>query len=91
MAHKPDGSAVSWADFIAPLASSENQTLTLQPGVPQRDPNLAAFEQIDLAAGGLVSAAAAAEAIRQCGDAYNRARLTPTAKGIFHCLMALKS
>ena len=32
----------------------------------------------------------AAEAIRQCGDAYNRARLTPTVKGIFNRLMALK-
>ncbi len=31
-----------------------------------------------------------AEAIRQCGDAYNRARLTPTVKGIFHRLMAFK-
>jgi hypothetical protein len=50
--HKPDGSAVSWADFMAPLASSENQTLTLQSEVPQRDPNLAAYEQVDLAAGG---------------------------------------
>jgi pyruvate/2-oxoglutarate dehydrogenase complex dihydrolipoamide dehydrogenase (E3) component len=32
----------------------------------------------------------AAEAIRQCGDAYNRARLTPTIKGIFYRLMAFK-
>jgi len=32
----------------------------------------------------------AADAIRQCGDAYNRARLTPTVKGIFHRLMAFK-
>jgi pyruvate/2-oxoglutarate dehydrogenase complex dihydrolipoamide dehydrogenase (E3) component len=32
----------------------------------------------------------AAEAIRQCGDAYNRSRLTPTVKGIFNRLMALK-
>jgi pyruvate/2-oxoglutarate dehydrogenase complex dihydrolipoamide dehydrogenase (E3) component len=31
-----------------------------------------------------------AEAIRQCGDAYNRQRLTPTVKGIFHKLMALR-
>ena len=31
-----------------------------------------------------------AEAIRQCGDAYNRARLTPTVKGLFNRLMALK-
>ena len=52
VAHKPDGSAVSWADFIAPLGSPDNQTLSLQPEVPQRDPNLAAYEQVDLAAGG---------------------------------------
>lgn len=32
----------------------------------------------------------AAEAIRQCGDAYNRERLTPTVKTIFHNLMALR-
>ncbi len=32
----------------------------------------------------------AAEAIRQCGDAYNRERLTPTVKGIFYKLMALR-
>jgi len=31
-----------------------------------------------------------AEAIRQCGDAYNRERLTPAVKGIFHNLMALR-
>lgn len=32
----------------------------------------------------------AAEAIRQCGDAYNRQRLTPTVKAVFHRLMALR-
>jgi len=31
-----------------------------------------------------------AEAIRQCGDMYNRERLTPPVKGIFHSLMALR-
>ena len=31
-----------------------------------------------------------AEAIRQCGDAYNRQRLTPAVKSIFHNLMALR-
>ena len=31
-----------------------------------------------------------AEAIRQCGDAYNRTRLTPTVKKIFNRLMALQ-
>jgi len=53
VAHKPDGSAVSWADFIAPLGSPDNQTLSLQPEVPQRDPNLAGFDQVNLAAGGI--------------------------------------
>jgi pyruvate/2-oxoglutarate dehydrogenase complex dihydrolipoamide dehydrogenase (E3) component len=32
----------------------------------------------------------AAEAIRQCGDAYNRGRLTPTVRSIFDRLMALR-
>jgi pyruvate/2-oxoglutarate dehydrogenase complex dihydrolipoamide dehydrogenase (E3) component len=32
----------------------------------------------------------AAEAIRQCGDAYNRSRLTPTVKKVFNRLMAFK-
>lgn len=31
-----------------------------------------------------------AEAVRQCGDAYNRERLTPTVKNIFYKLMALR-
>ena len=31
-----------------------------------------------------------AEAIRQCGDAYNRARLTPTVRSIFDHLMAIR-
>ena len=31
-----------------------------------------------------------ADAIRQCGDAYNRTRLTPTVKAIFNRLMALR-
>jgi len=47
-AHKPDGSAVSWADFIAPLTSTHYQPMSLQPEVPQRDPNLAALEQVNL-------------------------------------------
>jgi pyruvate/2-oxoglutarate dehydrogenase complex dihydrolipoamide dehydrogenase (E3) component len=32
----------------------------------------------------------AAEAIRQCGDAYNRSRLTPTVKKMFNRLMAFR-
>ena len=52
-AHRPDGSAVSWADFIAPLAAVEDRTFTLQPAIPERDPELASFAQVDLEACGI--------------------------------------
>ena len=32
----------------------------------------------------------AAEAIRQCGDAFNRTRLTPTVRKVFNRVMALR-
>jgi pyruvate/2-oxoglutarate dehydrogenase complex dihydrolipoamide dehydrogenase (E3) component len=53
VARKPDGSTVSWADFIAPLTNSEDQVMTLQPDIPERDPNLASFAQVDLEACGV--------------------------------------
>ncbi|MGD8991117.1 MAG: FAD-containing oxidoreductase [Desulfobacterales bacterium] len=53
VARKPDGSAVSWADFITPLSSTEEKILTFQPEIPKRDPNLASFEQVDLEACGV--------------------------------------
>ena len=49
---KPDGSAVSWADFISPLKSAADPKLTLQPEIPERDPDLALFDQVDLEACG---------------------------------------
>ena len=52
-ARKPDGSAVSWADFVAPVAPAEAQTLTLQPAIPERDPDLATFAQVDLESCGI--------------------------------------
>jgi pyruvate/2-oxoglutarate dehydrogenase complex dihydrolipoamide dehydrogenase (E3) component len=52
-ARKPDGSAVSWADFMAPLTPSQDRSLMLQPDVPERDPDLAAFGQVDLEACGV--------------------------------------
>ena len=45
---KPDGNAVSWADFIAPLTSDQDAPVSLQPSLPERDPELAAFAQDDL-------------------------------------------
>ena len=53
VARKLDGSAVSWADFMAPLTSAEDQILTLQPAIPERDPDLAMFAQVDLEACGV--------------------------------------
>jgi len=53
VARKPDGSAVSWSDFIAPLTAADDKTLTLQPEIPERDPDLASLEQVDLAACGV--------------------------------------
>ena len=53
VARKPDGSTVSWADFMAPLTPPEDQILTLQPKIPERDPNLASFSQVDLEACGI--------------------------------------
>ncbi|MGD9071197.1 MAG: FAD-containing oxidoreductase [Desulfobacterales bacterium] len=53
VARKPDGSAVSWADFIAPLTHPEKRVMSLQPDIPERDPDLATFDQVDLEACGV--------------------------------------
>jgi pyruvate/2-oxoglutarate dehydrogenase complex dihydrolipoamide dehydrogenase (E3) component len=50
---KPDGSAVSWADFITPLTSAADKILTFQPEIPEHDLNLASFEQVELEACGV--------------------------------------
>ena len=50
VARNPDGTAVSWSEFIAPLTPSGKPSLSLQPGVPERDPDLASFSQVDLEA-----------------------------------------
>lgn len=52
-ARRPDGSAVSWADFMAPLAAVEDRAFTLQPAIPERDPELASLAQVDLEACGI--------------------------------------
>ena len=52
-AREIDGRAVSWADFIAPLSSEEDRAFTLQPALPEPDPDLARFAQVDLEACGI--------------------------------------
>ena len=49
---KPDGSRVSWSDFISPL-TADDDTTSLQPDIPERDPSLAQFPQDDLDASGV--------------------------------------
>ncbi len=49
---KPDGSRVSWSDFISPL-TADDDTTSLQPDIPERDPSLAQFPQDDLDAAGV--------------------------------------
>ncbi len=58
VARKPDGSDVSWVDFMAPLTSAKEQTLTFQPKIPERDPDLASFEKVELEACGVSPALA---------------------------------
>jgi pyruvate/2-oxoglutarate dehydrogenase complex dihydrolipoamide dehydrogenase (E3) component len=48
VARQPDGKAVSWTDFIAPLTSERDVAVSLQAAVPERDPDLAQFAQDDL-------------------------------------------
>jgi mercury(II) reductase len=51
-ARRPDGAAVSWSDFIAPLEVGDGAP-SLQPGLPPRDANLASFAQDELDAIGV--------------------------------------
>ncbi len=44
----PDGSSVSWADFLPRVSSSVSESITLQPQIPERDSGLATFDQDDL-------------------------------------------
>jgi len=53
VARQQDGSVVRWADFIAPLVSGGDPKLSLQPSVPERDPDLAGFAQENLEACGV--------------------------------------
>ncbi|MEM6690561.1 MAG: FAD-dependent oxidoreductase, partial [Planctomycetota bacterium] len=45
VAKKPDGSSVSWADFLAPVSAPTKDEISLQPNIPERDPDLAGFAQ----------------------------------------------
>ena len=44
----PDGSRVTWADFISPIGRSKDKATSLQAEIPERDPDPADFDQDDL-------------------------------------------
>ncbi len=48
VAKKADGRPVSWSDFLAPVTSEAAVPRSLQPSIPERDPNLGDFAQDDL-------------------------------------------
>ena len=53
VAERPDGSAVSWSDFVSPLSTEKEGLLLLQPSIPERDSELAKLAQDDLASIGV--------------------------------------
>ena len=53
VAKTPEGSAVSWSDFLAPVTGDLRQGFSLQPDIPGRDPGLGEFDQDDLEAVGV--------------------------------------
>jgi hypothetical protein len=55
VATKLDGSAVSWADFLAPVTGDDSDTrpASLQPAIPERDAQLGEFAQDDLETAGV--------------------------------------
>ena len=45
---RPDGTVVSWADFLSSPMPSSQEERSLQPEIPERDPELASFDQDEL-------------------------------------------
>ena len=45
---KVDGSSVSWSDFLPQVSASSSDSESLQPKIPEKDLELAEFEQDDL-------------------------------------------
>ena len=48
VARAVDGQSVSWTDFIPSIGLPKDREISLQPEIPERDPDLARFDQIDL-------------------------------------------
>lgn len=84
-ARKVDGAAVSWADFIPTLTASQAPTLGLQPELPERDPDLASFKQVDLEACGI--APLDAHNVRLLDNTHPKAWQDPTPKSTYNLVV----
>ena len=85
-ASKPDGSRVSWADFIEPLTKTRESDIgTLQPEIPQADPDLASFAQVDLEAIG--TAPLDEHNVQLLDNVHPKAWLDPQPKGRYNLVV----
>ena len=85
VARTPDGNAVSWADFLAPLAAEDTATFSLLPTIPERDPNLAQFAQDDLDACGV--SPLDAHNVKLLDNTHPKAWVDPTPKPTYNLVV----
>jgi len=85
VARRPDGSMVRWADFIAPLTKRDEAQLSLQPAVPERDPELADFAEEDLEACGV--SPLDDHNIRFLDHLHPKAWIDPTPKEVYNLVV----
>ncbi len=85
VARTPDGNAVSWADFLTPLAAEDSATFSLLPTIPERDLNLAQFAQDDLNACGV--APLDEHNVKLLDNTHPRAWVDPTPKPTYNLVV----
>lgn len=85
-AQHTDGTSVSWSDFLGPLTGARAEPSTsLQPDVPERDPNLSEFAQDDLDTVGVSPLDDANRALLDC--VHPKAWVNPTPKARYNLVV----
>jgi hypothetical protein len=84
-ARKPDGSTVSWSDLATPVAPIADQPITLQPAIPERDPDLAEFAQVDLETCGI--SPLDEHNVRLLDSVHPKEWIDPTPKSIYNLIV----
>jgi pyruvate/2-oxoglutarate dehydrogenase complex dihydrolipoamide dehydrogenase (E3) component len=87
VATTPDGTAVSWADFLAPLTGGgpDGDSGSLQAAIPARDPQLGQFRQDDLEATGVSPLDAHNTALLDC--VRPKRWVNPSPKGVYNLVV----